>query len=107
MFTGIYAYIQSAKVISSYCSVSPNGMLPTLCESIEVVGGGEGAVCPCSVLHTKDRKVGNTLGFGAKLEGLQLAVTSLCVILCSKDSGLLKQLQEALVFLVFPVTPFE
>lgn len=44
---------------------------------------------------------------GAKLEGLQLAVTSLCVILCSKDSGLIKQLQEALVFLVFPVTPFE
>lgn len=56
--------------------MNPNGTHPTLCDSVR---GGQYVQALC--LQTKGQEAGNSLGFGAKVEGHQLAGTPLWVYL--------------------------
>ena len=56
--------------------MNPNGTQPTLCDGVR---GGQYIQALC--LQTKGQEAGNSLGFSAKLEGLQLAGTPLWVYL--------------------------
>lgn len=55
--------------------MSPNDTQPTLDECVH--GGGWCTLHPGSVIAYKYLEAGNTLVFGAKVEGLQLAGTPL------------------------------